>query len=569
MSTHGDDGGGGTGAGDDSVFNNDGNGGDSNTTDDGRNSGRPDETTTTTTGSSSSSSAAAVAASCNNNTTSSFLAVSHSRFFQQLTNKKQQQGRGGGNNRRIAARARAPPPKKVQDKMQIRVCAGQDLSSMLLHASSRKKNNSGSVFRHVKYLTIYNCGEHVDGAVIGNILDQCHCTKAATTMSSNDDNDNSKLPSVASSVAEETSKEEETELLLSSSSSVLTSIVIERRDNDWDSPFTKLYLNHGDDLRIGKSLLIMVPNHFSSLQHFTITGLVPTSSSTLGVSLFHLSYIVSALVKLPNIKTIKLGADLSSLSSSSSTSSSLSYHSVTYSNGISSSSSNNNIDDDTNDFRNSTNYYFTHYTLRSLVQKESLQSLSLLGIFPETIEYTQVLQEAYIKNGCTIHIFIYFQSINNSKSSSSSYNRSSSSSPLSLSHSSTTTTSSNNNNPKRSRFAYYIREIMELNQLGRIHVRDTNNPYELLDLLLHANGKKRRSRKKNTNTSFFLSSQNHQPSLLSSLPPSLDSLYILIRENPWICTSKDDNVDDDTKTKRRKKENRFLSRIKRQIFRRW
>ena len=118
---------------------------------------------------------------------------------------------------------------------------------------------------------------------------------------------------------------------------------------------------------------------------------------------------------------------------------------------------------------------------------------------------------------------------------------------------------------------------MELNQLGRIHVRDTNNSYELLELLLHANGKKRRKSRTNKrgvstkkNTSLFL--PQNQPLLLSSVPPSLDSLYILIRENPWICSNciieRNDDDEVDTTTSTRRKEIRFLSRMKRHILRR-
>ena len=448
--------------------------------------------------------------------------------------QQRQQGRGRG---RLFVRKNYNDKKKavVQDRMNIRVRAGIDPFSSLRSLSSTTRRRT-CLFPDVKYLTIWNRGEHVDGNVITNVIDQCcRCNNENDNNRDTDEHDrednnstNQQKPiggggggggGAAAGVTP---------------SSVLSTITIERRDNDWDSPNLKLRLDAQDDRNL--ALGLSSNSCVSSLQSFTITGLLPTSTRTVTTAtaattttagataptttrqeagIFHLSSITQALVELPNLKTVKFAADLSTINQQV-------RHPPDA--GIISDSEE--------------RTYFTSDDLKLLLQMTSLTSLSLIGIIPESEDYIEVLQEAYVNNGCQTHIYLYFNGSNRSSSA---------------------------NKKKPSRFAYYIREIMELNQLGRFEIRDTNNVHGLIELLVHANGNRKKlnakrrsnngSNKTNSNKkkhSSFLSSlfqqnhHNHQPSTATSA--SLDSLYILIRENPWICDCvvQDDELEDST-----------------------
>ena len=96
--------------------------------------------------------------------------------------------------------------------------------------------------------------------------------------------------------------------------------------------------------------------------------------------------------------------------------------------------------------------------------------ISLIGAVPETEEYTSVLHKAFVDDGCRLHIFVHFQQ------------------QLQPSH-----------------FCYFLLQIMEVNQLGRLDQPPSRGTVQ--SLAKHV-------RKRST---------------------SLDAVFLIIRENPWLC----------------------------------
>lgn len=114
------------------------------------------------------------------------------------------------------------------------------------------------------------------------------------------------------------------------------------------------------------------------------------------------------------------------------------------------------------------------------------QRLCVTGLFPETPEYTRILHEAFVRDARTLHIFVHFSGHN-----------------------------------KPSAFAFYIRQVMELNQMGRRRLqeptdRKNHGNVTMLHLLQFV------ARRHNG---------NH-----TSRAYSMDLAYLLLRENPWLCS---------------------------------
>lgn len=109
-------------------------------------------------------------------------------------------------------------------------------------------------------------------------------------------------------------------------------------------------------------------------------------------------------------------------------------------------------------------------TLAKLLARCS-KKLSLSGLFPETIEFTRPLHDSFVFDCNKLHIFVHFSG----------------------------------NSKVLSKFSYFLREVMELNQQGR---REKN-----AGILIRHYARKRNS--------------------------SLDVLYLVLRENPWLCETVD------------------------------
>uniref|UniRef100_A0A7S4T2V8 Uncharacterized protein n=1 Tax=Ditylum brightwellii TaxID=49249 RepID=A0A7S4T2V8_9STRA len=108
-----------------------------------------------------------------------------------------------------------------------------------------------------------------------------------------------------------------------------------------------------------------------------------------------------------------------------------------------------------------------HLLLRSLSNQ-----MKMIGVFPETEEYCDILQKAYIQDMCLLQINIRF---------------------------------SDTNSRKPSHFASYLREVMELNQM-QMGKRDNCVCSSFLKL---ASGKGRKF--------------------------SFNCVFLLLQENPWLC----------------------------------
>lgn len=236
----------------------------------------------------------------------------------------------------------------------------------------------------------------------------------------------------------------------------LQNLTICRKDNDWDAPNTLLSWHPVDDEHLASSLR----HHATHLEKLFITGILRSCP---------LSEISQALVTVPNLTTVKLQAEHE--------------HSVLQSSS------------------------FSPKALRQLLQKDTLVRLSLLGIFPETEEYKQVLHQAFVHGCCKVHIFLSFAT---------------------------------ETNRRPGRFSFYIREIMELNQNGRAEIGVS--PNKLVKVLRqHAVNTRRSSSGSSTRGGGGggSSSTRGRGGRGGNACPSLDGMYLLIRENPWICERKD------------------------------
>mmetsp|Transcript_15450 Transcript_15450/g.22826 ORF Transcript_15450/g.22826 Transcript_15450/m.22826 type:complete len:283 (-) Transcript_15450:91-939(-) len=115
-------------------------------------------------------------------------------------------------------------------------------------------------------------------------------------------------------------------------------------------------------------------------------------------------------------------------------------------------------------------------SLPAEILQQLLRSLSnqikMIGVFPETDEYCELLQKAYVQDMCLLHIDVHF---------------------------------SDTNSRNRSHFACYLHEVMELNQrqMGKRDNCVCNN------FLKVASGRGRKF--------------------------SLNCVFLLLRKNPWLC----------------------------------
>jgi len=221
----------------------------------------------------------------------------------------------------------------------------------------------------------------------------------------------------------------------------LRRITIERRDNDWDAPATEFRLTHEDSL--AEAL-----RSCHALEEISIMGV--TSS---------VQNVCEALCELPKLGSATLKADPHYSSS---------------------------------DHKYTPPPLLSPSNLRHLLQTVQ-HRLSLAGVFPESLQYTSVLHEAFVQQGCRLHIFVHFSGTHKQPSP----------------------------------YAYFLRDIMELNQMGRLQPQapgaaaNNNNMWKMLQHV------RRRS-------------------------TSLDAAFVLIRENPWLCHPRPPN--EKTKPKRGWKE---------------
>ena len=220
---------------------------------------------------------------------------------------------------------------------------------------------------------------------------------------------------------------------------LLRRITIERRDNDWDAPATEFRLTHEDSL--AEAL-----RSCHALEEISIMGL--TSS---------VQNVCEALCELPKLGSVTLKADPHYSSS---------------------------------DRKYTPPPLLSPSNLRHLLQTVQ-HRLSLAGVFPESPAYTSVLHEAFVQQGCRLHIFVHFSGTQKQPSP----------------------------------YAYFLRDIMQLNQMGRLQAPPpppaaaNNNMWKMLQHV------RRRS-------------------------TSLDAAYVLIRDNPWLCHPRTPSSNEKTKKKR-------------------
>ena len=146
-------------------------------------------------------------------------------------------------------------------------------------------------------------------------------------------------------------------------------------------------------------------------------------------------------------------------------------------------------------------------SLSLLLQHHLTKVLTLTGLFPETPEYTRIFHDAFVRDARTLTIFIHF---------------------------------SGHSQP--SAFAYYIRQVMELNQMGRRRLQENSDP---------------RNQAKDAMQLLQLVARRHKNSSHSRGCYSLDTAYLLIRENPWLCCSSPTQI----KITRKQKLRRIVEKI--------
>jgi len=196
----------------------------------------------------------------------------------------------------------------------------------------------------------------------------------------------------------------------------LKRVRVERKDNDWNAPDTAWALTNPDELAQG------LRNH-ASLQEFSLLGVTRSVDS-----------VCEALGTLPQLSSVTLQADPHFAKQSTAAAALVSPR-----------------------------------NLRLLLQTAGLQRLSVTGLFPETPAYTQVLHDAFVRDACTVHIFVHF---------------------------------SGGARQTVSRFSYFLRQVMDLNQRGRRRGGD-----DMFQLLRH------------------VAKRRHY---------SVDAAYLLLRDNPWL-----------------------------------
>jgi len=188
-----------------------------------------------------------------------------------------------------------------------------------------------------------------------------------------------------------------------------------------------------------------------------------------------------------------------------------------------------------------------------------LTKLSLLNVIPEKkYPYLQLLEDAYLRDCCTVQLALDFS-----------------------------------DTKVLSGYSCYLRDIMELNQNGRAELRNaennnlsSNDVTKLLVSLFHhaIDGKPQQQRNNNNNNNIIskigssiinhnitrnISSQFGKRNKALSV---MDSVYLLVRENPWVCSSAAAAIPTTTPTRRekfrnlRQKVNSSLSKSTTNIF---
>jgi hypothetical protein len=172
---------------------------------------------------------------------------------------------------------------------------------------------------------------------------------------------------------------------------------INRKDNDWEAPEAAFHLLNEE--AFASALEEYCPN----LLQFYMTGII----SPIG----RVCRALGNRDKLPHLRTVSFRAEP--------------HFSTTM------------LNDDNLDNASSAGVgagaLLSSQDLRMLLQSVS-QRLSLVGVFPETKDYRDVLHEAFVERACRTHLFFHF---------------------------------GRNKHHLKQQFAYFLRDVMELNQKGR------------------------------------------------------------------------------------------------------
>lgn len=245
----------------------------------------------------------------------------------------------------------------------------------------------------------------------------------------------------------------------------LQSLEIYRKDNDWDAQDTRLSWTEYDD----KCLANALQSHCrESLESFTLTCFRQSSP---------IAAISQALANLPQLSAVKMSVYHAEREPPSSTAGRAAMLPCT----------------------------FSSLALKALLDKANppFRSLRLLGILPETPEYCQVLNDAYWRNKCQVHIFLQFAATR-----------------------------------RPGPYPYYIRQVMELNQKGRTELGP--GEHKLMELLHHVirQGKNNPNHSGGGNKRHNIAgtpiAEEASESTSALLSFETDGLYHLLRENPWI-----------------------------------
>lgn len=395
-------------------------------------------------------------------------------------------------------------------KLKIRVSNDPDSMSL---------PKDPAIYQYVQDLTIWVAGRDLPSRVVRWILQQCCYDE--------DENNNESVQDTSSEQVSTPTPKTTGVPTKSRTRSRLKKLHLERRDNDWDAPNTLLRISAEDDETLAEGLLCNPV--VLSLENFSMVGFSKKSS---------IQATVEVVCQMPQLVCLKLAADLSPSSFSKSSNIRASSRSQPLTSRGTSYSSDELEEEETllnQEAMISPEVLQKLFEASSLADtpiQRDLSRVSLLGLFPETNAYKKVLQKAYVDDACIIHIFLLM------------------------------THSEAGRSGKPSRFSYYIREIQSLNQLGRYQMKQkrTNQPsvghipsslYNEEDsqsleydtrlfyhLLQHSKGAS--SLSSFSSLKFWKTKPTTTPGVNTSAGEnrrrgaSLDSIYILVRENPWI-----------------------------------
>jgi len=288
-------------------------------------------------------------------------------------------------------------------------------------------------------------------------------------------------------------------LQLASEGRRMESVSILRKDNEYhDTPNPNLYLSPNDD----EILANCIRNH-ATLRQVTITGLMKTSCIT-NLSL--------ALCTIPQLSELKLQIETVQTTATrtrTSTAKSAQQGEKQQQQQVSSSSE--------------AAASFPPKALELLLNSSSkLTKLSLLNVIPEKkYPYLQLLEDAYLRDCCTVQLALDFS-----------------------------------DTKVLSGYSCYLRDIMELNQNGRAELRNaennnlsSNDVTKLLVSLFHhaIDGKPQQQKQRSNNNDNTSIISKIGSSITRNISPQvgkrckslsvMDSVYLLVRESPWICSS--------------------------------